>query len=65
MVPGHVPFQNVHLLLPADLANQLADPQADLARQDRLAILRGPDEVQVDREHGVGAMAVVQTRILP
>ena len=65
MVAGDVPFQDLHLLLPADLPDEFAHPEADLARQDGFAILGHPHEVQVDHEHGVGAVAVVHAAILP
>ena len=65
VVSGHVPFENLHLLLPADLPDEFADPQADFARQDRLAVFGHPHKVEVDHEHGVGPLAVVHATILP
>jgi hypothetical protein len=65
VVLRHVPLQDLDLLLPAALADQLADPEADLAGQDRFALRGHPHEVQMDLEDAVCSMPVVHAASLP
>jgi hypothetical protein len=51
---------------PANLTDQIPDSMTDQPHQHRLAILRHPDQVQVDLEYAVRPMTVlVHGPILP
>jgi hypothetical protein len=54
IVGPHVPLQNLDVLTSTDFPDQIPHAVADLPRQDRLAILRGEDEVVVHTINGVG-----------
>jgi hypothetical protein len=60
-----MPPQNLRLVLPTDLADQLAEPQTDHTGQHRLPLLGRPDEVQVDLEDAMCSMPVIHRRCVP
>ncbi len=59
MIFRDVPFHNRDFVVAANFANQFSDSQPDFACQHRLAVLRDPDDVQVNLERGVRAAPVV------
>ena len=63
---AHVPLQDEDVQSPANLADQIPDSMTNHPHQHRFAILRHPDQVQVDLEYAVRAMTVlVHGPILP
>jgi hypothetical protein len=54
MVGPHMPLDNLDVLTATDFPDQIPHGLADLSHQDRLAILRGEDEVVVQTINGVG-----------
>ena len=59
MIRPDVPLQNLDVTPPTDFLNLLADLQADVAPQDRLAILRAEDEMTVHHMNRMGRPTVV------
>lgn len=64
VVLRHVPLQDLHVLLTADLPDHLAYPQPNLPAHHRLPILRHPHHVHVDLEHRVRPVSVAHPRML-
>lgn len=58
VILGNMPFQNLDLLRPTGLADQIPHPNPNLAGQHRTAILGNPDQVKVNTEYAVRAMPV-------
>ncbi len=59
MVFRDVPFHDRDFVVAADFANQFSDSQPDFTCQHRLAVLRDPDDVQVNLERSVRAAPVI------
>jgi len=59
MIFRDVPFHDRDFVVAADFADQLSDPQPDFTCQHWLAVLRDPDDVQVNLERGVRAAPVI------
>src|SRR5690349_17705913 len=55
---GNMALDDQHILLRANLTQQVADARADLSADSRAPIFRYPDQVQVDLEHRMRAVAV-------
>jgi len=65
MCRDHMALDDLHVLLPADLSNQLSHPQPNVSCQHGLPILRYPHQVQVNRENGMRPLsAFVHSPIL-
>src|SRR5271166_269057 len=63
---AHVPLQDVDVQSPTNLTDQIPDSMTDHSHQHRFAILRHPDQVQMDLEYAVRPMTVlVHGPILP
>ena len=63
---AHVPLQDEDVQSSANLADQIPDSMTNYPHQHRFAILRHPDQVQVDLEYAVRTMTVlVHGPILP
>ena len=63
---AHVPLQDVDVQSPANLTDKIPDSMTGQSHQQRLAILRHPDQVQVDLEYAVHPITVlVHGPILP
>jgi hypothetical protein len=58
MILTDVPFDDVHVLLPADLPDQLPHPQADLTRQNGLSIFRDPHQMEMDRVNAMRSVSI-------
>ncbi len=54
-----VPLDNRHLVVAADFADQFPNSEADLPGHGRLAVLRDPDDVEVDAEDCMRAVPVL------
>ena len=59
MVRSNVAFQNVDVVCPADLSDQITYLHRNVTPQSRLAVLRDEHEVVVQAINGVGRLAVV------
>ena len=59
VVLGHVAFYDVHLVLRADVPDQIADPPCHLTAQGRPAILGYPHQMQMDLEYSMRAASVI------
>jgi hypothetical protein len=59
MFGSDMPLQNLNVLRPTDLPNQLAKLSPNLTAKHRLAILRDEDEVVVQTIDGVGGSTVL------
>jgi hypothetical protein len=59
VIGSDMPLQNIDTKLAALLPHNRPDPFRDFATQGLVAILGDPDNVQMDRKGGMGAMAIV------
>src|SRR2546422_8747380 len=59
MIRRDMSLENVHPCLLAFLADDGTDSFGDLTAQHLMAILGDPDDVEMDRKGGMGAMAIV------
>ena len=59
VVHADVPLEGLDLQLRTDPSHDLAEPKADVASQQLLAVLRDPHQVALDVEAGVGGPSVV------
>jgi len=59
MVFRDVPLHDRDFVVAANFANQFSDAQPDFTCQHRLAVLRDPDNVQVNLERSVRAAPVI------
>ena len=59
MIFGHVALHDRYCMLTADLANPVAHPQGHFAGQRWTAILRGPDQMQMDFKNRVGTTPIL------
>ena len=59
MIPADVTLEDLDLQLRTDRPNDLAEPEADFASQQLLAVLRDPHQVELDVEAGMGGPSVV------
>jgi hypothetical protein len=59
VVARHMPFDNGDFLASADFADQFSQSRANFTSDDGFAILRHPDNVQVDAENRVCAMPIL------
>jgi hypothetical protein len=57
-----MPLQNLNVLCPTNLSNQLAKFAPDVTAEHRLAILRDEHEMVVQTIHGMGRSAVLAHR---
>ena len=60
MLRPDVPLDDLNVVRPADLPNQVAHLRADLPAQHRLAILRDEHEVIVQRIHRMGGSTILE-----
>jgi len=58
VVLGHVPLYDLHLVLPAYVPNQIARSCPRLSAQRWPAILRYPNQMQVDLKYGMRAVSI-------
>lgn len=58
VVLPHVPFHDLHLMLPADVSNQIPRSRRHLSGQSWPSILRNPHQMQMDLEYGMRAVAI-------
>ena len=58
-IGADVPLEDLDLQLRTDRPNDLAEPEADVASQQLLAVLGDPHEVELDVEAGMGGPSVV------
>ena len=58
MLLRHMPFHNLHIVLPADIPYQISRPCRYLPGQRRPSIFRDPHQVQMDLEYHMGAVAI-------
>lgn len=59
VVRADVLLEDLDLRLRTDRPNDLAEPEADVTSQQRLAVLRDPHQVELDIEPGMGGPSVV------
>ena len=59
MVLAVVDLENLDLQLRTDRSHDLAEPEADVAAQQFLAVFRDPHQVELDVETGVGCATVM------
>jgi len=59
MVLADVDLENLDLQLRTDRSHDLAEPEADVAAQQRLAVLGDPHQVELDVETGMGCATEV------
>jgi hypothetical protein len=59
MVLADVTLENLDLQLRTDRSHDLAEPEADVASQQLLAVLRDPHQVELDVKTRVGCATVV------
>src|SRR5712692_588619 len=55
VVLGYVPLHDLHLVLTADVPDQITHPRGHLAAQGRASIFRYPDQMPMDLENGMRA----------
>jgi hypothetical protein len=58
VVFGDVPLHDLHLMLPANVPNQIAHPRRYLSTQRRPPVFRYPDQMQMNLEYGMRAVSV-------
>ena len=56
----HMALHNLHLVLRADVPDQIAHPRGYLPSQGWSSIFRYPDQVQMDLQYGMRAVSVVR-----
>ena len=59
VIDAHVTLEDLGLQLRTDRPNDLAEPEADVATKQLLAVFRDPHQVQLDVELGVGGPSVL------
>ncbi len=62
VVAGDVPFDNRHFRVAADFADQLTESETYFTRHHGLAVLRHPDDVQMDAKDRMCAVPIVGHR---
>ncbi len=58
VIAGDVPFHDRNFMRAADFPDQFTDPCANFTSHDGFAVLRHPDDVQMNTKNSVRAMSV-------
>src|SRR5580693_10764156 len=67
MVLGHMPFHDLHLVLPADIPDQISHPLGHVSTQCWSSIFRYPHQMQMDLENRMRAVSIIHhpTSLVP
>jgi hypothetical protein len=60
VVLGHMPFHDLHLVLPAYIPDQISHPLGHISSQGRPSIFRYPHQMQMDLENRMRAVSVIR-----